>query len=92
MGSDAREQSGRITEAWQVLHPHLVGQTEKHIGSGLGTVLHETTRSQRASAVAGEKQRKVVVGVPVAVGIAAAMHVQFSCTQFNITNYEAPYV
>ena len=68
-----RESSRRIAEAFQTLDSHAVGHAEEKVRHRLGAVLDITGRGDEPAPTAGKDDREIVVGVPVGVGVAAAV-------------------
>src|SRR4051812_21868816 len=65
--------AGGIADALEAFDAEPVGHAEEEIRHRLRAVTREASRRERAAAGAGENHRQVVVRVPVAVGIAAAI-------------------
>ena len=69
-----REWLGGIAEAFEILYAHAIGHGEEQVRHRLAASFDVTSCFQGAAAVAGEDDGQVVMGVAIAVGIAAAVN------------------
>ena len=71
---DRGKPAGGIAEPLQVLHSKAVAHAEVEVAHWLASGLIEPAALERAAAAASEDDREIVVGVAVAIGIAAAIN------------------